>query len=172
MANLFCEKCKKTMDEDNFYTYKDGSKTELCKKCLTMHIDNYNPDTYLWLLEKMDVPYLPVEWNVLRDRAYAKDPYKMNGMSVFGKYLSKMKLKQWKNYGWADTERLQAEQAEQEKAYMLEHPEANEKDKKIREMFEQGLISETQYKTYVGSEVQVANNPPIPPAPKGVQVPT
>lgn len=172
MANLFCEKCKKTMDEDNFYTYKDGSKTELCKKCLTMHIDNYNPDTYLWLLEKMDVPYLPVEWNVLRDRAYAKGPYKMNGMSVFGKYLSKMKLKQWKNYGWADTERLQAEQAEQEKAYMLEHPEANEKDKKIREMFEQGLISETQYKTYVGSEVQVANNPPIPPAPKGVQVPT
>lgn len=171
MANLFCEKCKKTMDEDNFYTYKDGSKTELCKKCLTMHIDNYNPDTYLWLLEKMDVPYLPVEWNVLRDRAYAKDPYKMNGMSVFGKYLSKMKLKQWKNYGWADTERLQAEQAEQEKAYMLEHPEANEKDKKIREMFEQGLISETQYKTYVGSEVQVANNPPIPQAPKGIQVP-
>lgn len=171
MANLFCEKCKKTMDEDNFYTYKDGSKTELCKKCLTMHIDNYNPDTYLWLLEKMDVPYLPVEWNVLRDRAYAKDPYKMNGMSVFGKYLSKMKLKQWKNYGWADTERLQAEQAEQEKAYMLEHPEANEKDKKIREMFEQGLISETQYKTYVGSEVQVANNPLTPPSPKGVQVP-
>ena len=37
----------------------------------------------------------------------------MNGMSVFGKYLSKMKLKQWVNpetgkyYGWADTEKLQ-----------------------------------------------------------------
>lgn len=175
MANLYCEKCRKTMDEDNFYTYKDGTKTELCKKCLTMHIDNYNPDTFLWLLEKMDVPYLPVEWNVLRDRAYAKDPYKMNGMSVFGKYLSKMKLKQWKNYGWADSERLQAEQAEQEKMYFLEHPEANEKDKKIKEMFEQGLISEVQYKTYVGSEVQVANNPvmPLMPAmPKGIPMPT
>lgn len=171
MANLYCEKCRKTMDEDNFYTYKDGSKTELCKKCLTMHIDNYNPDTYLWLLEKMDVPYLPVEWNVLRDRAYAKDPYKMNGMSVFGKYLSKMKLKQWKNYGWADTERLQAQQAEQEQAYILEHPEVTEKDKKIKEMFEQGLISEVQYKTYVGSEMQVASTPPTPQIPKGIPMP-
>ena len=34
------------MDESQFYTYRDGSKVELCKKCLTMHIDNFNPDTY------------------------------------------------------------------------------------------------------------------------------
>lgn len=40
------------MDESQFYTYRDGSKVELCKKCLTMHIDNFNPDTYVWLLEK------------------------------------------------------------------------------------------------------------------------
>jgi hypothetical protein len=31
----------------------------------------------------------------------------MNGMSVIGKYLSKMKLKQWKNYTWKDSEKLQ-----------------------------------------------------------------
>ena len=36
----------------------------------------------------MDVPYVPQEWNVLRDRAYAKNP-NLTGMSVFGKYLSK-----------------------------------------------------------------------------------
>ena len=59
-----------------------------------MHIDNFNPDTFLWILEKMDVPYIPEEWNSLRDKAFAKDPYKMNGMSVFGKYLSKMRMKQ------------------------------------------------------------------------------
>ena len=63
-----------------------------------MHIDNFNPDTFLWILEKMDVPYIPEEWNVLRNRAYEKDPLKMNGMSVIGKYISKMKLNQWKNY--------------------------------------------------------------------------
>ena len=170
MANLYCEKCRKTMDEDNFYTYKDGSKTELCKKCLTMHIDNYNPDTFLWLLEKMDVPYIPNEWNVLREKAYAKDPYKMNGMSVFGKYLSKMKLKQWKQYTWADTEALQAKAKEEEINYRAQHPEMDEKDKKIKEMFEQGLISEAQYKTYMNSESLVASGPTPPPAPKGVVV--
>lgn len=170
MANLYCEKCRKTMDEDNFYTYKDGSKTELCKKCLTMHIDNYNPDTFLWLLEKMDVPYIPNEWNVLREKAYAKDPYKMNGMSVFGKYLSKMKLKQWKQYTWAHTEELQAKAKEEEINYRAQHPEMDEKDKKIKEMFEQGLISEAQYKTYMNSESLVASGPTPPPAPKGVVV--
>ena len=115
MSEHYCEKCHKTMADVNFYTYKDGTKTEMCKKCLTMHIDNFNPDTFLWLLEKMDVPYIPEEWKVLRDRAYAKDPHKMNGMSVFGKYISKMKLNQWKDYSWADTERLAAQRAEKEK---------------------------------------------------------
>ena len=67
-TSAFCEKCNKTMDENNFYTYKDGRKTELCKKCLTMHINNFDPSTFLWLLEKMDVPYVPEEWNTLRDR--------------------------------------------------------------------------------------------------------
>jgi hypothetical protein len=56
------------------------------------------------------VPYIPQEWNVLRDRAYAKDPTKpLNGMSVIGKYLAKMKLKQWNSYSYADNERIQEE---------------------------------------------------------------
>ena len=85
MASYKCQKCGKVLDEGQFYTYKNGTKTELCKKCLTMHIDNFDESTYLWLLEKMDVPYVPAEWNSLRDKAYAKDAEKMNGMSVFGK---------------------------------------------------------------------------------------
>ena len=95
----YCSKCNKTMDGDSFFTYKDGTKTELCKKCLTMHIDNFEPDTYLWLLEKMDVPYIPAEWNTLRDRLYETKPDKVTSQSVFGRYLSKMKLKQWRQYG-------------------------------------------------------------------------
>ena len=101
MAQLFCPKCRKTMADTNFYQYKNGQKCELCKACLTMHINNFEPETFLWVLEKFDVPYVEEEWNVLRDRAYQKDPYKMNGMSVVGKYLAKMRLKKWKDFGWA-----------------------------------------------------------------------
>lgn len=151
--NCDCEKCGKSMDEGQFYTYKDGRKTELCKKCLTMHIDNFNPDTFTWILEKMDVPYIPEEWNVLRDKAFAKDPYKMNGMSVFGKYLSKMKLKQWKDYSWADTERLMA--IGEEKRKMLA-AEREEKEALAKEQYEQGIITEAQYKTMVDTKTQNA----------------
>jgi len=55
----------------------------------------------------MDVPYAPWEWDNLRAKAYAKNPKKLNDTTVFGKYLSMMKLNQWKKYTWADTEKVQ-----------------------------------------------------------------
>jgi hypothetical protein len=54
----------------------------------------------------MDVPYAPWVWNRIRDKAYAKNP-RLTGASIIGKYFSTMKLKQWKNYGWADTAKIQ-----------------------------------------------------------------
>lgn len=152
MASYKCQKCGKVLDEGQFYTYKDGSKTELCKKCLTMHIDNFDESTYLWLLEKMDVPYVPGEWNSLRDKAFAKDADKMNGMSVFGKYLSKMKLKQWKNYCWADSEKLQKE-AEEKAEARVEADEQFEAD--LQAKYEAGEISEAEYKTLMSVPSQM-----------------
>lgn len=151
MADCFCSKCHKTMKDTNFYTYKDGTKTEMCKACMTMHIDNFDPNTFLWLLEKMDVPYIPGEWNALRDKAFAKDPTKMNGMSVFGKYLSKMKLNQWNKYTWADTDKLAAQaeiRAKQAEA------EREKSDEELKEALERGEISEAEYKTLSTTEYQ------------------
>ena len=148
MAQIYCQKCRKTMLDTNFYTYKNGEKCELCKACLTLHINNFEPDTFLWLLEKFDVPYIEAEWNVLRDRAYAKDPHKMKGMSVFGKYLSKMKLKQWKGYTWADTERLKAEAEEKAKLYGVAEDKAKQQLEEMKQAYENGEISEAQLKTY------------------------
>ena len=78
----------------------------MCKKCMTMHVDNWNPDTYLWILQEADVPYIPDEWNKLM-MTYAKDKSKVTGMTIIGRYLGKMKLKQFKDYRWKDTEFLQ-----------------------------------------------------------------
>ena len=153
MASYKCQKCGKVLDEGQFYTYKNGTKTELCKKCLTMHIDNFDESTYLWLLEKMDVPYVPAEWNSLRDKAYAKDAEKMNGMSVFGKYLSKMKLKQWKEYSWADSEKLQAEAAAKAENNGVEKNEEFEAE--LQAKYEAGEISEAEYKTLMSVPAQI-----------------
>ena len=152
MGNLkACQKCGKVMDEEaQFYLRKDGTRMDLCKKCLTMHIDNFNPETFLWILKDMDLPYIPEEWNVLRDRAFAKNP-NLNGMSVFGKYLSKMKLKQWKQYGWEDSEKLQALNAEKKKAVEAEREKYEEH---LKEQLENGEITESQYKTLVSTSTQ------------------
>lgn len=157
-GQVYCSKCGKTMSSTNFYTYKDGSKCELCKACLTMHINNFEPDTFLWLLEKFDVPYIESEWNTLRDRAYQKDPYKMNGMSVFGRYLSKMKLRQYNHYTWADTEKLKLKAIEESKTLGLPEEVAKQKMEEMREAYENGEITESQWQTY--QQVQA------PPAPK------
>ena len=151
MASKQCIKCNKTMDENTqFYTYKNGDKTAMCKKCLTMHIDNFNQETFLWLLQDMDVPYVEAEWRVLRDRAFAKNP-NLNGMSVFGKYLSKMKLKQWNSYGWADTERLKTLNEEKSKQQQAEKEQF---EAQIKAQFDNGEITEAQYKTLISTETQ------------------
>ena len=157
------------MNEDNFYTYKNGEKTEWCKKCLTMHIDNFDETTYLWLLEKMDVPYLPGEWKALLDKACAKNPDKLNGMSVFGKYLSKMKLKQWKDCGWADTERLQQEQQTKEALRIAEQAKA--KEVFIQQQYEVGEISDAQYKTLMSTETLYGGDGAIAPPPGASNTP-
>lgn len=112
MADYYCEKCNRTMNAEQFYTsnnlekYPNDGKLKQCKKCITMHVDNWNPETYLWILQEVDVPYVPEEWNKLL-ATYGKDRAKLTGMSILGRYLSKMKLKQYKEYRWEHTEHLQ-----------------------------------------------------------------
>lgn len=118
MADLnktyYCKVCGRTMDTDQFYTsnrldrYPDDGKLPECKKCITRHVDNWNPKTYLWILEEINVPYIEEEWNTLLER-YGKDRTKVTGMTILGRYLSKMKLNQYKNYSWEDTEKIKAE---------------------------------------------------------------
>lgn len=146
----YCEKCEKQMDDKSFYTYKNGEKVEQCKKCLTMHIDNFKPETYTWLLKKMDVPYIPGEWNVLRDKAFAKNP-NLNGMSVFGKYLSKMRLNQYKEYGWADSEELNNRSIQRTEEEIAERKAMEEN---LKQQYEAGEISEFEYKTLVSTNTQ------------------
>lgn len=108
---FYCDKCGRTLKGIEFYSthnldkYPSG-KLNQCKKCLTMHVDNWNPDTYLWILQEVDIPYIPNEWNGLMAK-YAQDTSKITGSTIIGRYISKMKLKQWCNYRWKDSQFLQ-----------------------------------------------------------------
>ena len=164
-----CSRCNKTMSEIKFYKHKDGTRDNMCKECLCAHINNFKPETFLWILERMDVPYLPSEWNALRDKKYQEDPHKgIGGTAVMGKYLSKMKLNQWKNpetgeqYGWNDSDFLQ-NKLYGEKEETEEEREAREAhDKELKEAFEAGTISEAEYKTLLApSEPETPAEAPV-----------
>jgi len=111
MGQCFCEKCHRTMSDKEFYKSNNTEKyptgyLNQCKKCLTMHVNNWDPNTYLWILQECDVPYVQAEWDKLL-ATYGKDPKKVTGTTIIGRYLSKMKLVQYKDKRWADNEILQ-----------------------------------------------------------------
>lgn len=159
---LQCEKCGRTVLAKEFYTKRDGEKTSMCKKCLTMHADCFQPDTFLWILELIDVPYVPEAWNGLRDKEYAKKGIKLSSMSVLGKYLAKMRLNQFKGCGWADSERLQELYGGKKKRSI----EAQlEYEAELKRQLANGEISEAQYKTFMDADAQYREeiSKPTPP---------
>ena len=151
MSKLTCEKCGRTKEETMFYTYKDGSKPKLCKECTLMHVNIWEPDTFTWLLQEYDVPWLPWEWDALRQKSYAKNPNKKNDTTVFGKYLSLMKLKQHKDHCWADSERLQQEH---ELAAAAKEEQDRAMEQMVTEQYKNGDISQAQYRTLVSANKQ------------------
>lgn len=143
------------MDDTQFYTskniekYPPDGKMDVCKKCLTMHVDNWNPETYKWILQEIDVPYIKEEWNGLLER-YGKDPKKVTGLTIIGRYLSKMKLKQWNKYTWADTEALEKDSTE----------------KKVLNMKAQGFTEDE-----IQEQLAIDRTPPKPKELEDVQTP-
>lgn len=112
-TQCYCKVCERTMDSTQFYQsrridkYPPNGHFNECKKCLTRHVNNFDPRTYMWILQEADVPYIEDEWNGLLMK-YGKDKTKMTGMTILGRYLSKMKLKQYSEYRWDDTEKLKS----------------------------------------------------------------
>lgn len=110
----YCERCGRTMVANEFYTsrnrekYPNDGKLSLCKKCVTAHVDNWDPSTFIPILQEIDVPYVKPEWDTLLER-YGTDASKITGMTIIGRYLSKMKLNQWKDTTWKDTEKIAAD---------------------------------------------------------------
>ena len=96
MANVSmktCAKCGKTKKETDFYKIPNtDERCDLCKTCLTMYIDNRRPDTFKWILKKMDVPYVEKKWVELANKSYMKNPATFGPMSVIGTYLRTMNM--------------------------------------------------------------------------------
>lgn len=134
----FCDFCKRTHNVKEFYSsnnlekYPDG-KLNVCKKMVTMNVDNWNPETFLPILQECDVPYIPKIWNN-KLATYGKDRSKVSGMTIIGRYLSTMKIKPNDKWRWKDTQYLQElADRETEEAMKRQGYDAQEIDKVVRD---------------------------------------
>ena len=148
---LVCEKCGRQQAENNFYKKKSGVRFTICKSCLTEHIDNRQPDTFLWILEEFDVPYIEDVWIPLTNKIYMKNPQKFNSGSVLGTYVRMMGMQQYRQYSYADTERLKQEKEEEfrrQREFREQQTKASEAyEEELLARLERGEISKAQYET-------------------------
>lgn len=127
MAQRRCEKCGRLLQETDFYTSNDterfppDGKMAECKKCWAMHVDNWDPETYKPLLEQLDIPYIKGVWDKLLENFLSKnDASKITTTSILGRYVSTMKLTQWRKYRWKDTEELAAKEEEKLRVALMQ----------------------------------------------------
>lgn len=146
-----CAKCGKTKKETDFYKIpKTDERCDLCKTCLTMYIDNRRPDTFKWILKKMDVPYVEKKWVELANKSYMKNPATFGPMSVIGTYLRTMNMEQYNNLKYADSEKINNEkfqQARKEQQNIKGTSYDEEFENRLLESLKAGEISQAEYNT-------------------------
>lgn len=148
-----CSKCGRTRKiSADFFLLKNGEPCDMCKDCLTSHIDNTNPSTFRWILEKFDVPYVEDKWVNIYNTQYKKNPSKMGPRSVLGRYLREMKLKQWLEYGYVDSDRLNFERSHGKPAQV---PQLSEEEKiELEQKLANGEISQAEFDTLTSPAIE------------------
>lgn len=167
-----CEICGRTMKKTQFYLsnnldkYPDGM-IPICKKCLTMTVDNWRPSTFLHILQKADVPYIPREWDSLLAK-YGQDTSKLKSTTIIGRYLSKMKLRQNNQYRFKDTPLFIQQDTAQREAFMQQLKSAENGLEMLDELDWDKLdLKETPEMftpEYVSSSINDTLNTPMPQA--------
>lgn len=147
---ITCVKCGRERRAVDYFLYKDGTYSDMCKDCLCMYIDNQKPDTFLWILEKFDVPYIEKLWINYYNKERLKNGT-VGPRSVIGKYLRSMKMTQYREYHYSDTDKLNfKDQKNAQQAAITE-----EKMAELQEKLDKGEISQAEFDTYSASPEQI-----------------
>ena len=151
-----CSKCGKKKRLTDFFKTKDGERHDMCKACLTMHIDNFKPDTYLWILKQFDMPYIEDLWNKLRNDSLVKNPRTFGPGSVIGTYIRMMNMSQYKELCYADTDTINEKNArEKEAARALQEQNMRANNDHLQHLLDEGEITEAEFNTLSISEEDI-----------------
>jgi hypothetical protein len=149
MKKIQCRQCGSTKPESEFYMRRTHERHDVCKSCLTAYIDNSDPETFKWILKDFDVPYVEAQWKETAQKAYDRNPMKFGSASVLGNYLKAMNLAQFRQYTYADTERLAEEAAakEPEAKSVVQDEEAQAEFLELQKKLDAGEITQAEFDT-------------------------
>ena len=153
-----CTKCGRSLKASvEFFKMKTGERCDLCKDCLCQYIDNRKPETFKWILEMFDVPYIEKKWTQIANEKYKRNPGKFGPKSVIGTYLRTMNMMQYRDFHYSDSDTLDNGNAATAPIAEIEIDE--EYEAKLLSQLEAGEITQTQYETLTKKNSKVYNTP-------------
>lgn len=106
-----CLRCSKTLKETEFYKAKAATKElpdgvfPVCKTCIGNTYKASEPASFMHILYYLDMPWLPSKYKDAYNKKVSAS--KPNPLAALGQYIMTMKLNQYKQYGFNDSEALQ-----------------------------------------------------------------
>ena len=88
----------------------------------------------------------------MSNEIYKKNPGKFGPKSVIGRYIRSMNMAQYRDFTYADTDRINFQDNKQEKD-QLSQEEKDAREAALRQRYEAGEISESEYKDTRGWSV-------------------
>lgn len=87
--------------DNNYFYFKDGTKSDIPKKEELKNRNPFNPFSYFDLFKKYDIPIILEDWILCLLSISRRE--KADFTLVFGKYLSRMKLKGYRQFTFKDS---------------------------------------------------------------------
>lgn len=101
-----CKRCGRILGVGQFMKGNGGQYMDVCKECVYAGIDNLKPDTFKWILERYDIPFVRGIWLRQTSKAFFKNPQRFTSRSVIGTYIRSMKMTQYRGTGFKDSQEL------------------------------------------------------------------
>lgn len=108
-----CAKCGRLYRETEYYKAKGSSDVcpdgflPICKQCCEMTFKTTNPHSFMPYLYILDIPWVPELYLEVCLKVFQKGSTRLDDLSIFGRYVAKMKLRPRIEYGFMDSDDLQ-----------------------------------------------------------------
>lgn len=148
---LKCSKCGRMRPATEFYKLKNGARYDVCRQCLTQYVDCKKPNTFLWILKELDIPFIESAWISVAKKAYMRDPQKFKSASVLGRYIRTMMTGDWRKMSWSDTVLANKDRGAASFLGGKTKEEVDAHNAEVKKQLDAGEISEAKYKMLLWS---------------------